>query len=167
MCLLSRFWWKWFCLFFSMLLRDFRVWLLVLVMGWLWWLLLNRVLMVFCSMCFLLLMMILGVLRLIRWWRWLLWLIMWWYRLFRLLVVKWLLLSCIIGWSFGGMIGMMFRIIVVGFMLVLRNELMILRCLIVWILCWFLFFEICRCRFLVLVLRLNVVRWCWIDLVFM
>lgn len=127
---MSRFWWKWFCLFLIMLVKDFRGCLLELVIVWLWWLLFSRVLIVFCSICFLLCMMMFGVVRFSRCFRWLLWLMMWWYRLFRLEVVKWLLFSGISGCRFGGSIGRMVRIIYFGLLLDWMNVFNSLICLV-------------------------------------
>lgn len=128
MCLFSRFWWKWLFLFLIMLVSDFSGCLFVFVIVLLWWLLLSSELMVFCSICFLLWMMILGVFSLSRCFNWLLWLIMWWYRLFRFDVVKWLLFSGMSGCSFGGSIGSILRIIYLGLMFECWNVLRIFRC---------------------------------------
>lgn len=168
MCLFKRFWWKWFCLFFSMFDSDFSGCLLVLVIMWLWWLLLNRVLIDFCSICFLLWMMMFGVCSLIRCFRWLFWLIMWWYRLFRFEVVKWLLFNGISGCSLGGMIGIMVRIIYFGWLFDFKKFLMIFRCLMIFLgFSLFVVFFNFLCSCLVVVLRLIIDSILWIVLVLM
>lgn len=92
--------------------------------------------MVFCNICFLFWMMILGVFKFNKCFKWLFWLIIWWYKLFKLFVVNCLLFNWIIGWIFGGMIGSIFKIIYEGLLFELWNDLIIFKCLIVWVSFW-------------------------------
>lgn len=113
-----------------MLVRDFSGCLFEFVIVWLWWLLFSSVFIDFCSICFLLCMMMFGVVSLSRCFKWLLWLMMWWYRLFRFDVVKWLLFSGINGCRLGGRIGSIVRIIYLGLLFDVMNVLISFRCLV-------------------------------------
>lgn len=93
---------------------------------------------------------------------------MWWYRLFRLEVVKWLLFSGISGCRFGGSIGSMVMIIYFGWLFDFRKVLISLMCL---VRCLSLVFElvvvIFLCRWVILDCKLIVCSSLYMVLVFM